>query len=138
MRIIPNQSEKRFVSCLMKNGKKLIRLNPKQLSELIRNNPQSSFQSQLGLIQTEYSIRINPFSLDQSELGFIRIETVFHQTRYTTNLGMFNVQVLIIIKKKTGTIRTFIFRSSKIFGNVSLPLQKHHQGIKNSAMNYIT
>ena len=51
---------------------------------------------------------------------------------------MFNVQVLIIMKKKTGTIRTFIFRSLKIFANVSLPLQKHHQGIQNLAMNYIT
>ena len=28
MRIIPNQSEKRFVSRLMKNGQKSIRLNP--------------------------------------------------------------------------------------------------------------
>ena len=31
---------------------------------------------------------------------------------------MFNVQVLIIMKKKTGTIRTFIFRCLKIFANV--------------------
>ena len=44
----------------------------------------------------------------------------------------------IIMKKKTGTIRTFIFRSLKIFANVSLPLQKHHQGIQNSAIKYIT
>ena len=55
-----------------------------------------------------------------------------------SNLGMFNVQVLIIMKKKTGTIRTFIFRCLKIFLNVSLPLQKHHQGIQNSAINYFT
>ena len=51
---------------------------------------------------------------------------------------MFHVQVLIIMKKKTGTIRTFIFRSLNIFANVSLSLQKHHQGIQNSAINYIT
>ena len=58
--------------------------------------------------------------------------------RFYFNLGMFNVQVLIIVKKKTCTIRTFIFRSSKIFANVSLLLQKYHQGIQNSAINYIT
>ena len=51
---------------------------------------------------------------------------------------MFNVQVLIIMKKKTGTIRKFIFRCLKIFANVSLPLQKDHQGIQNSAINYFT
>ena len=33
MRIIPNQSEKRFVSRLMKNGQKSIRLIPKHQSE---------------------------------------------------------------------------------------------------------
>ena len=52
------------------------------------------------------------------------------QNSNIVNLGMFNVQVLIIMKKKMGTIRTFIFRSLKIFANVSLPLQKHHQGIQ--------
>ena len=56
MRIILNQSEKRFVSSLMKNGKKSIRPNPRQQSELIRTNLN---QFELGLIQTEFSIRIN-------------------------------------------------------------------------------
>ena len=42
------------------------------------------------------------------------------------------------MKKKKGTIRTFIFTSLKMFANVSLPLQKHHQGIQHSAINYIT
>ena len=51
---------------------------------------------------------------------------------------MFNVQVLIIMKKKTGIIRTFIFRCLNIFANVSLPLHKDHQGIQKSAINYFT
>ena len=38
MRIIPNQSEKRFVTHLMKNGKKSIRLNPIQSKPIIRMN----------------------------------------------------------------------------------------------------
>ena len=48
MRIIPNQSEKRFVSRLMKNGKKQIRLNPINYEISIRMNPsqyEPSFQS---------------------------------------------------------------------------------------------
>ena len=46
MRIIPNQSEKRFVTRLMKNGKKrsdLIRFNPRQQSEWIRINRSSDW-----------------------------------------------------------------------------------------------
>ena len=84
MRIILNQSEKRFVSCLMKNWQKSIRLDPINSETSIRMN-----LNQLGLIQTEYSIGINrnhsdlglirihsdsKFGLDQSELGLIRIE----------------------------------------------------------------
>ena len=84
MRIIPNQSEKLFVSRLMKKGKKSIQSN------LIRdNNPNESETKFSFRIQTEFSIRINPneskvgmiridsylkFSLDQSELGLIRID----------------------------------------------------------------
>ena len=52
MRIIPNQSEKRFVSRLMKNGQKSIRLNP------INS-------------ETKFSIQINPNHFD---LGSIRID----------------------------------------------------------------
>ena len=55
MRVIPNQSEKRFVPRLMKNGKKSIRPNSIQsekISELIRTNPKPSLQSR--------SIQINP------------------------------------------------------------------------------
>ena len=67
MRIIPNQSEKRFVSRLMKNGKKQIRLNP-IISEIsIRMN---SNESEVRLIQTEFLFRINS---NHSDLGFIRI-----------------------------------------------------------------
>ena len=39
IRIIPNQSEKRFVSRLMKNGQKSIRLNPVNSVTSIRMNP---------------------------------------------------------------------------------------------------
>ena len=45
MRIIPNQYEKRFVFCLMKNDQKSIRLNPINSETLIRINPKPSFQS---------------------------------------------------------------------------------------------
>ena len=51
MRIIPNKSEKRVVSRLMKNGQKSIRLIPRHRFEWIRTNPKRSFQSR--------SIRIN-------------------------------------------------------------------------------
>ena len=44
MRIIPNQSEKRFVTRLMRNGKKSIRPNLRQLSEWIRTNSKLIFQ----------------------------------------------------------------------------------------------
>ena len=64
MRIIPNQSEKRFVSRLMKNGQKSIRLYPINPKTSIRMNPnqsQTKFQSR--------SIRINPTS-DWSKPNF--------------------------------------------------------------------
>ena len=67
-----NHSEKRFIPHLMKNGKKLIRLNPRQLSEPIRNQASNPNRSEAKLIQTEFSIRINP---NHSYLGFIRIES---------------------------------------------------------------
>ena len=70
MRIIPNQSEKRFVYRLMNNGQKTIRLNPinsEPSFRMIPNQSETKFsiqinpnRSQLGLIQTEFSIRINP------------------------------------------------------------------------------
>ena len=76
MRIIPNQSEKRFVSRLMKNGQKSIRLNTINSETSIRMNPNQSEtkfliqinpnQSELELIQTEFSIRINP---NESKVG---------------------------------------------------------------------
>ena len=61
MWIIPNQSEKRFVSRLMKNGQKSIRLNPINSETSIRMNPNQS--------ETKFSIRINPIS-DWSKLNF--------------------------------------------------------------------
>ena len=82
MRIIPNQSEKRFISRLMENGQKSIRLNPINSDRSIRMKPNQSetkfsvqinpHQSELGLIQTEFSIIIN---LNRSDLGFIRIDS---------------------------------------------------------------
>ena len=68
MRIIPNHFDKHFVSCLMKNGQKSIWLNPRHKSKWIRTNLN---QSELGLIQTKFSIRIN---LNDSEAGMILIE----------------------------------------------------------------
>ena len=44
----------------------------------------------------------------------------------------------IIMKKQTGTVRTFNHRYLKIFANVSPPLQKHHQGIQKSAIKDFT
>ena len=50
MRIIPNQSEKRFVTRLMKNSQKLIQLNPINSEKSIRNQIFNPDQSELGLI----------------------------------------------------------------------------------------
>ena len=61
MRIISNQSEKRFVSRLMKKGQKSIRLNTiysEASARMNSNQTELSFQSELGLIQIEFSIRI--------------------------------------------------------------------------------
>ena len=77
MRKIPNQSEKRFVSPLMKKGQKSIRLNLINSETSMRMNPNqyetpfNSDQSELGFIQIEFSIRINP---NNSDIGFIRID----------------------------------------------------------------
>ena len=49
-RSIPNQSEKRFVTRLMKNGKKSIQPNPIYSESIIRINPNQS--------ETKFSIRI--------------------------------------------------------------------------------
>ena len=124
MQIIPKQSEKRFVSHLMKNGRKSIWLNSINSETSIWMNPNESEaiwnqylnpdQSDLGFIQTEFSIRINP---NESKVGMIRIDldwnfgfgldrihsdwclginrikadwflTVIHQTRYKTFFGL--------------------------------------------------
>ena len=61
MRIILNQSEKRFVSGLIKNGQKTIRLNPFNSKTSIRMNPNQS--------ETKLSIQINA---NQSKVGVIR------------------------------------------------------------------
>ena len=62
MRIIPNQSEKRFVSRLMKNGQKsilAIQINPETS---IRMNPKPSFLSESKQNFQSESIRMNPRS----------------------------------------------------------------------------
>ena len=63
MRIIPNQSENFFVSRLMKNGQKPIRLNPINSETSNRMNPTQS--------ETKFSIQINP---NESKVGMIRID----------------------------------------------------------------
>ena len=65
MRIILNQSEKRFVSRLIKNDLKPIRFNPINSETSIRMNPKLSFQSR------SIRSRIDPnriFNQNQSEL----------------------------------------------------------------------
>ena len=54
MRIITNQSEKRFVYSLMKNDQKSIRLNP--------TNSETSIRMNLNQSETKFAIRINPSS----------------------------------------------------------------------------
>ena len=56
MRIIPNQSEKRFVSFLVKKSQKSIGINPINSETSIRMNTNQS--------ETKFSIQINP---NQSE-----------------------------------------------------------------------
>ena len=60
-RIIPNQSEKRFISGLMKNGQKSIRLKPINSETSIRMNPNQS--------ETKFLIQINP-NLNWSKPNF--------------------------------------------------------------------
>ena len=57
MRIIPNQSEKHFVSYLMENGQKSIRFNPINSETSIRMNPNEC-----------EPIRNQVFNPDQSKL----------------------------------------------------------------------
>ena len=54
MRIIPNQFEKRFVSRLMRNGQRSIRMNSINSETSIRKNPNQ--------YETMFSIQINPIS----------------------------------------------------------------------------
>ena len=77
MWIIPNQSEKLFVSRFMKNDKKSIRLIPRHQSEWIRTkfliqpNPIIPTLDSFGLILIENSVWINPSS---DWFGCIRID----------------------------------------------------------------
>ena len=61
MRIIPNQSGKRFVSRFMKKDQKLIQLNPGSSDTSIRMNPNQP--------ETKFFIQINPIS-DWSKRNF--------------------------------------------------------------------
>ena len=113
MQIIPNQSEKPFVSRLIENSQKSIRPNPKRSfqSRSIRNNPSSdwsipNFQSEsirtnprsewFGLIRIYLDWKIG-FGLGRIHsawcIGINRIKsdwflTVFDQTRYKTSVGL--------------------------------------------------
>ena len=145
MQIIPNQSEKCFVTCLMKNGRKSIRPNPRQISEWIRTNPKPCFQSELRLIQTEFSFRINS---NHSDLGFIRIDsdwklgfglvwihsdcclglnwinsdqffTIFHQASYITFFGLVRNEFLFDTFARGINIICFNFKQF-IFTNSKL------------------
>ena len=74
MRIIPNQSEKLFVSHLIKNVQKSILLNPINSETSIRMNPKQSetkFSISINPTQSDFSIKIN---LNHFNLGFIRID----------------------------------------------------------------
>ena len=86
MRIIPNQSKKRFVSCLMKNGQKSIRLNPINSVTSIRMN---SNHFELGFIQIDSDWK---FGLDQSQLGLIRIDL-----DWKLGFGLVRIHVLELI-----------------------------------------
>ena len=70
MRIIPNQSKIRFVSRLMRNGQKSIRLNPINSETSIRINPN---HSDLRFIWINSNWK---FGLGQSRLGLIWIENL--------------------------------------------------------------
>ena len=72
MRTIPKQSEKRFVSRLMKNCQKSIPLNTINSEASIQMNLTNPNQSKPRLIQTVFSIRIN---LDESKVGMTRINS---------------------------------------------------------------
>ena len=65
MRIIPNGSEKSFVTCLMKNGQKSIRLNPINSETSIRMNPRQ--------YETIFSIQINPNGRIDSDWFWMKI-----------------------------------------------------------------
>ena len=75
VRIIPNQTKKRFVSSLMKNGQKTIRLNPIQSEASIQI---ITISDSLRLILLETSAWINPSSdwkLCSHWFVFIRINS---------------------------------------------------------------
>ena len=99
MRIIPNQSEKRFVSRLMKNGQKPIWLNPINSETLIRMNPNQSKPSFHGR--------------HHSDLRFIRIDS-----DWKLGFGFIWIDVSELIGlSRIGFCPFFIKRDTKRFSN---------------------
>ena len=75
---------------MVKNRSDLIRFNPRRQSEWIRTNPN---QSELGLIQTQFSIRINP---NHSDLGFIRIDSDWKLGLDQSELRLIRIENLVL------------------------------------------
>ena len=103
MRIIPNQSEKCFVSRLIKNSQKSICPNLINSETSIRMNPNQS--------ETKFSIQINP---NEFERGMIRIDSDWKFGLDQSDLGLDRINVWpFFIKRDTkrfsywfGMIRT--------------------------------
>ena len=101
MGIIPHQSEKCFVTGLMKTVKhrsNLIRFNSRQLSEWIRTNPKPSFQSESFWppIHSDWFGLVRIHSDSCLELNRIRSDRFFtacYQTSYKTFFGSVRIQI---------------------------------------------
>ena len=69
--LYPNQSEKRFVSCMIKNGQKSIRLNPRHQSELIGGrNDLDLFWSKIRIGSIQDRIDLD-WKLDSDSFGLM-------------------------------------------------------------------
>ena len=120
MRIIPKHAEKGFVSRLMKNGQKSIRLNPiNSETSLPMNLNQSETKfsisinlnhPELALIQPEFSIRIHP---NKSKVGVIQIDL-----NWKFGFGFIRIDVSELIGlSRIDFLPFFIKRDTKIFSD---------------------
>ena len=85
MRIIPNQSDNRFVSRLMRNGQKSIRFNPINSETSIWMNPNQS--------ETKFSIQINPRS---DSFGLILFENSVWINPSSDWFGLISIENLVL------------------------------------------